>query len=48
VSVENNAIVIRPHRYANDDNARTAGAESFGSVDVCWKDSRSRRDNRRE
>lgn len=25
VSVENNAIVIRPHRYANDDNARTAG-----------------------
>ena len=25
VSVENNAIVIRPHRYASDDNARTAG-----------------------
>ena len=25
VSVENNAIVIGPHRYASDDNARTAG-----------------------
>jgi antitoxin component of MazEF toxin-antitoxin module len=25
MSVENNAIVIRPHRYASDDNARTAG-----------------------
>jgi antitoxin component of MazEF toxin-antitoxin module len=25
VSVENDAIVIRPHRYANDDNALGAG-----------------------
>ena len=25
VSVENNAIVIRPHRYANDKEARAAG-----------------------
>ena len=25
VSVEDNAIVIRPHRYANDDNARGVG-----------------------
>jgi antitoxin component of MazEF toxin-antitoxin module len=25
VSVENNAIVIRPHRYANDEEARAAG-----------------------
>lgn len=25
VSVENNAIVIRPHRYASDDDARAAG-----------------------
>ena len=27
VSVEGNAIVIRPHRYASDDHARTAGRE---------------------
>ena len=25
VSVENNAIVIRPHRYTSDDDARAAG-----------------------
>ncbi len=25
VSVEGNAIVIRPHRYADDDDARAAG-----------------------
>jgi antitoxin component of MazEF toxin-antitoxin module len=25
VSVENNAIVIRPHRYASDDDAHAAG-----------------------
>lgn len=25
VSVEGNAIVIRPHRYASDDDARAAG-----------------------
>jgi len=25
VSVEGNAIVIRPHRYASDDDARFAG-----------------------
>ena len=25
VSVENNAIVIRPHRYVSDGNARAAG-----------------------
>jgi antitoxin component of MazEF toxin-antitoxin module len=25
VSVENNSIVIRPHRYASDEKARAAG-----------------------
>ena len=25
VSIESNAIVIRPHRYASDDDARAAG-----------------------
>jgi len=27
VSVENNAIVIRPHRYARDEDARAAGGK---------------------
>lgn len=29
VSIENNAIVIRPHRYATDEEGRAAGRKVF-------------------
>ena len=37
VSVEGNAIVIRPHRYASDDDARAAGRKVIRKRRRLWE-----------
>jgi hypothetical protein len=48
ISVEDSAIVIRPCRHTDDDNARRQVARSFGIVGACWNGSRSSQDDVRE